>query len=134
MRKISKIIVHCSATTAGVDFRAKDIDRWHKERGFRCIGYHYVVDLDGTIEIGRPESAMGAHCRGHNKGSIGVCYIGGINAACEPCDTRTDAQKEALRFLIGRLRERYPKARVYGHHDLNHFKDCPCFDAMTEYN
>ena len=78
MRNIKYIIVHCSATAEGKDFKEKDIDKWHRQRGFTCIGYHYVVDLDGKIEVGRPESQIGAHCKGYNSVSIGVCYVGGV--------------------------------------------------------
>lgn len=77
MRKINEIIVHCAATAEGKNFKAADIDRWHKQRGWDGIGYHHVVDLDGTIEPGRPESKQGAHCLGHNANSIGVVYVGG---------------------------------------------------------
>ncbi|MDD7726846.1 MAG: N-acetylmuramoyl-L-alanine amidase, partial [Bacteroidales bacterium] len=107
MRKINEIIIHCSDTPAGEDFSAADIDRWHKERGWSCIGYHYVVRLDGTIEKGRDLSRAGAHCAGHNANSIGVCYIGGRSArGVAPVtyyDTRTEAQKKALRTLIADL-------------------------------
>lgn len=93
MRKINQIIVHCSATPEGKNFNANDIDRWHKERGFDCIGYHYVIDLDGTIEKGRPIEKVGAHVKGHNSNSIGVCYIGGLASDGKtPKDTRTVEQ------------------------------------------
>ena len=81
MRQINYIIIHCSATKAGRDFHAKDIDKWHRERGFDEIGYNAVVDLDGTVEPGRSESKPGAHCKGHNSDSIGICYIGEIGRA-----------------------------------------------------
>ena len=94
MRKINEIIVHCAATPEGKNFKAADIDRWHRERKMKCIGYHYVVDLDGTVEPGRPESEIGAHCLGHNQYSIGVCYVGGLAAYGKtPKDTRTPTQK-----------------------------------------
>ena len=80
MRKISEIIVHCSATSEMRDFGAKDIDLWHKAQGWDCIGYHYVVRIDGTIEEGRPVERIGAHCKGHNAYSIGVCYVGGLSS------------------------------------------------------
>ena len=131
-RQIDKIIVHCSATKAGKAFNAADITRWHKERGFVTIGYHYVVLLDGTIETGRPESQIGAHCKGHNARSIGVCYIGGLDSNGNPCDTRTPAQRRAMRQLIDSLRTRYPSAKVIGHNRQS-AKACPCFDAESEY-
>lgn len=133
MRKINEIIVHCSATAEGKDFGAADIDRWHKAQGWDCIGYHYVVKLDGTIQEGRPLERMGAHCKGHNGNSIGVCYIGGLTSdGKEPKDTRTAAQKAALISLIRRLKSNYPGAKVYGHRDFAR-KACPCFEAKSEY-
>lgn len=133
MRKITEIIVHCSDTPAGRDDRAADIKRWHtKERGWSDIGYHYVIDLDGTIEPGRPIETAGAHCTGHNANSIGICYVGGCDEKMKPKDTRTDAQKASLVLLLKYLRSRYPQARIYGHRDFSD-KACPCFDAKKEY-
>lgn len=133
MRKINEIIVHCAATPEGKNFKAADIDRWHRERKMKCIGYHYVVDLDGTVEPGRPESEIGAHCLGHNQYSIGVCYVGGLAAdGRTPKDTRTAAQKEALLALLKKLRAKYPKASIHGHRDFA-AKACPSFDATREY-
>lgn len=133
MRKINEIIVHCAATPEGKNFKATDIDRWHRERKMKCIGYHYVVDLDGTVEPGRPESEIGAHCLGHNQYSIGVCYVGGLAADGKtPKDTRTVAQKEALLALLKKLRAKYPEASIHGHRDFA-AKACPSFDATTEY-
>lgn len=134
MRKINEIIVHCSATAEFRDFGAADIDRWHRAQGWDCIGYHYVVKIDGTVQEGRPLERMGAHCKGHNANSIGVCYIGGLTAdGKEPKDTRTTAQKAALISLIRRLKSNYPGAKVYGHRDFAR-KACPCFEAKSEYS
>ncbi|MCH5347505.1 MAG: N-acetylmuramoyl-L-alanine amidase, partial [Muribaculaceae bacterium] len=80
MRKISKIIVHCSATPAGREVSVAEIDRWHRARGFNEIGYHYVIGLDGQVHRGRAVEKVGAHCSGQNAESIGVCYIGGVMA------------------------------------------------------
>ena len=80
MRAIEELVVHCSATPAGKPFRAADIDRWHREQGWNGIGYHYVITLDGSIEPGRDLEEAGAHVAGHNRNSIGICYIGGMNA------------------------------------------------------
>lgn len=133
MRKIKEIIVHCSATAEGKDFCAKDIDLWHKAQGWDCIGYHYVVKLDGTVESGRPVEKVGAHCKGHNAYSIGVCYIGGVAADGKtPKDTRTPQQKAALQLLVDNLKRVYPGSKVYGHCDFAS-KACPCFDAKEEY-
>lgn len=133
MRKVKEIIIHCADTPEGRDDKAADIKRWHLARGFNDIGYHYVVDLDGTIEPGRDIANQGAHTTGHNAESIGICYIGGADAETrEPKDTRTEAQKESLRLLLKYLRAKYPEAKIYGHRDFA-AKACPSFDAKEEY-
>lgn len=132
MKPITEIIIHCSATREGADYHASDIDRWHKQRGFKRIGYHYVIDLDGTIEGGRPENEIGAHCTGHNGNSIGVCYVGGLSADGKPKDTRTDAQKRSLQQLLRMLVKKYPQATIHSHRDFAN-KACPSFDATKEY-
>lgn len=129
MRKINKIIIHCSATAAGRDFSAADIDRCHRARGFNSIGYHYVIRLDGTVETGRPLALTGAHCKGHNSDSIGICYIGGLASDGKtPCDTRTPLQRDALRRLTAALVRQFPGITIHGH---NRFaaKACPCFSV-----
>ena len=131
MRPITEIIVHCSDTRAGMNFTADDIKRWHREKGYRTIGYHYVVDLDGMVEVGRPVEQIGAHCKYHNTHSIGVCYIGGQDAQGRHVDTRTDEQKRAMRTLLSSLVRKY-HAPIYGHRDFRP-RDCPCFDARSEY-
>lgn len=128
MRKIDKIIIHCSATPAGQYVDAMNIDRWHRERGFKYIGYHYVVLLDGHVEKGRRDCEPGAHCKGQNAHSIGVCYIGGLDENMQPADTRTKAQRVALRELVERLQRLYPGATVHGHREFAR-KACPCFDV-----
>lgn len=132
-RRITHIIVHCSATPEGRDIGAAEIDREHRRRGFARIGYHWIVRIDGTIEAGREEAAIGAHCRGLNTCSIGVCYVGGLDRHGKPRDTRTPAQRTALRTLLAELRQRYPEARIFGHRDFA-AKACPCFDATNEYS
>lgn len=133
MRKINAIIVHCAATPEGKDFTVQQIDGWHRQRGFRCIGYHYVIYRDGSVHRGRPESQVGAHCTGHNSNSIGVCYIGGCAADGKtPKDTRTDAQKAALLKLLRELKAKHPVAAIHGHRDFAN-KACPSFDATKEY-
>lgn len=147
MRKINLIVVHCSATPEGKDFTVNDIDRWHRARGFKKIGYHYVVYRDGTVHPGRSENEVGAHVSGYNNNSIGVCYIGGLTADGKKAkDTRTTAQKSGLLNLLIKLQKKYPDAKIVGHRDLspdlNHdgkiepnewVKECPSFDAKTEY-
>lgn len=127
MRRIEKIIVHCSATPENKDFTVADIDRWHKARGFRCIGYHYVIYRDGSVHQGRPIQEIGAHCSGQNARSIGVCYIGGVGADGKtPKDTRTPQQRKALRELVDSLLKEYPGATIHGHYEFAN-KACPSF-------
>jgi len=147
MKTIDTIIIHCSATREGKDFRAADIERWHREQGFAMIGYNFVVDLDGTVEVGRPLSMTGAHCKGWNDRSIGICYVGGLDENGKPKDTRTLAQKKALAETVQNLMEVYPTiVRVIGHRDTSPdlngdgkitpnewIKACPCFDVQAEF-
>ncbi|MGM9675421.1 MAG: N-acetylmuramoyl-L-alanine amidase [Bacteroidaceae bacterium] len=131
-RTITLIIVHCSATREGQNPTVADIDSWHRQRGWKCIGYHYVVYRDGSVHPGRPEAMKGAHCKNHNAHSLGICYIGGLDADGRAKDTRTQAQKEALLRLLRELRQRHPRALIVGHNVLAR-KECPCFDAAGEY-
>lgn len=133
MRKINKIIIHCTATPEGRDVSIDEVRRWHvEERGWRDVGYHFLVRLDGTVEEGRPIEMTGAHTRSHNWDSIGIAYAGGMSKdMTEPKDTRTDAQKDALVDLICQLHDCYG-GTVYGHRDFSE-KACPSFDAKTEY-
>lgn len=150
---IDAIVIHCSATRAGQDVRASDIDKWHKERGFKMIGYHFVIDLDGTVEIGRPLTMDGAHCntagtsgKSYNKHSIGICIVGGLDENGNPADTRTDAQKLSCANLIAQLEMEYNIVDVLGHRDASPdlngdgqitknewIKMCPCFDVRSEF-
>jgi len=132
MRKINEIFVHCSATPEGKDYTVNQIREWHLQRGWSDIGYHYVVYRDGTVHKGRPVEQAGAHARGHNRHSIGVCYIGGVDGIGTPKDTRTDEQKESLENLLYDLVEQYPGAKIRGHREVS-AKACPSFDAATEY-
>lgn len=132
MRKITKLIIHCSATPEGRDYTVADIDRWHRARGFKGIGYHYVIYRDGSVHPGRVVEVIGAHCTGQNANSIGICYIGGLTADGKTAkDTRTPAQKEALRNLVAELKAKYPGVTVHGHREFAN-KACPCFDVKTQ--
>ena len=133
MRSINFIVIHCSAVRPGQQSSAADIDRWHRSRGWKGIGYHYVVRRNGIVETGRPIEEVGAHVKGHNKYSIGICYEGGLDAAGRPADTRTPEQRKALRELVEKLHTSFPKALIVGHHDLDPMKACPCFDAVREF-
>lgn len=138
MKKIKEIILHCSATPEGKDFKASDIDRWHKAIGWKCIGYNYVIDLDGKIEDGRPLEMTGAHTIGHNKNSIGICYIGGCDLKNKAKDTRTVEQKQSLYLLVYQLLNLYGLS-IKDVHCHNEFaaKACPSFKIeqfRQEYN
>lgn len=138
------LVVHCSATKANQPFNAASIRQMHLARGWKDIGYHYVILLDGTVEKGRrPESSVGSHVAGFNNTTLGICYVGGLDASTgKPRDTRTPAQIIAMTALLKSLLTRYPKAVILGHRDLSPDKDndgvveanewlkaCPCFDA-----
>lgn len=160
-RFIDEIIIHCSATKEGVNYSVDKIDAVHKARKFsaysdengktRYIGYHYIILLDGTIVKCRPESKIGCHASGHNTRSIGVCYIGGLDARDTDGkmikDTRTPQQKASFIKVIKDIKKRYGTiTRVIGHRDTSpdlngngiiepyeFIKGCPCFDAEKEY-
>lgn len=130
MRKINKIIIHCSDTPEDMDFTVADIDAWHRDRGFSSIGYHFVIYRDGSVHTGRPLEQVGAHCFGQNANSVGICYIGGRAAkGVKPVDSRTPAQRSALRRLVADLRRQFPAATVHGHNEFAN-KACPCFDVQ----
>lgn len=133
MREIREIIIHCTDTPAGTDYPLSVIEGWHKKRGFRSIGYHYLIHPDGSVEPARPIERAGAHCFGHNDHSIGIAYIGGKNKwTGKHEDTRTIYQKNALRILVANLRDKFPAAKVYGHNEFSK-KDCPCFNVQKEF-
>ena len=157
MRRINEIIIHCADTPEGRDNTVKDITAWHKQKGYRTIGYHYVIYRDGSVHAGRPESEVGAHCKEHNAHSIGICYIGGRSSDLkEVKDTRTPEQKEALLTLLKELKAKYPNATIHGHREFTckqktlgkcpgcaerndadtckfPAKPCPSFNASREY-
>lgn len=133
MNSIDYIIIHCTATKEGLDFHVQDIDRWHREKGWNGCGYHYVIALDGTIETGRNEGVVGAHCNGHNKDSLGIVYVGGLDSEGHSKDTRTIQQRAALYHLLTNLKYKYPNAKIVGHNYFNKKKSCPCFDVKKEY-
>lgn len=132
MRKINEIIIHCSDTEQNENFKAADIDSWHRHRGFDCIGYHYVIDIDGKIELGRkfgrPDSKVGAHCKNHNAHSIGVCYIGGKRYG-KHFNTITAAQIDSLYDFLLKLCVLYELSydSIKLHYEYNKNKVCPCF-------
>ena len=133
-RKITMLIVHCSATPEGRDVKTETIKDWHVNGNhWKDIGYHYVIELDGSIHKGRDENVIGAHCSGQNANSIGICYVGGLSKDGKiPKDTRTEAQKQSLLELLKKLKAKYPNATIHGHREFA-AKACPSFDAKAEY-
>ena len=135
MRKIDKIIIHCSATKPDHNCDAEEVRGWHKRKGWSDIGYHYFIKLDGTIENGRPFEKVGAHCYGENTNSIGICYAGGLDLDGTPKDTRTEEQKKAIRLTIEVIQhiltEEGMAATVHGHNEFSN-KACPSFNVQKE--
>jgi N-acetylmuramoyl-L-alanine amidase len=131
MRELKRIILHCSATEEGKVFDVHDIRIWHKARGWSDVGYHYVINLDGTVGIGRPIARIGAHVSGHNHDSIGVCYIGGVRNG-KPSDTMNAFQYESALRLFRQLRRRYGDMTLHGHNEFAN-KACPSFDVRKKF-
>ncbi|MBE6282160.1 MAG: N-acetylmuramoyl-L-alanine amidase [Bacteroides sp.] len=145
MRRIDHIVVHCSATREGQHLPPEILDWMHRARGFSGTGYHYYIRRSGAVHNARPIAQIGAHTRGYNHHSIGICYEGGLDARGNPTDTRTPEQRAVLRLLVEQLKRKFPAARVCGHRDLSPdtdgdgvvephewLKQCPCFEVETE--
>ncbi len=142
MRKINLIVIHCSATREDRDFTEHDLDICHRRRGFKGPGYHFYIRKNGKIITTRELERVGAHARGYNAHSIGICYEGGLDKYGRAKDTRTSWQIHSLRVLILTLLRDYPGSRVCGHRDLSPdrngngeiepeewVKECPCFEV-----
>ena len=124
------IVIHCAATKPSMDIGVKDIDKWHRQRGWRKVGYHYVIKRDGEVEIGRELDEVGAHAKGFNSNSVGICLVGGLSEDGKPENNYTDEQWIALRETVNQLKLPYPEAEVLGHRDLPDVKKaCPSFDV-----
>lgn len=126
------IVVHCSASTEKMNIGAADIDKWHRGKGWKCIGYHYVIRRDGTVEEGREEATVGAHVEGWNAVSLGICMVGGVDANDVKLakNNFTKAQFDSLKQLLVDLKIRYPKAKIQGHRDFPKVaKACPSFSV-----
>jgi len=130
-RSTKYIVIHCSATRAIQDIGAKEIRSWHKAKGWRDIGYHYVIRRNGTVEKGRGVDDVGSHVQGYNAASVGICLVGGLNNdTYAPEANYTPAQWSALKTLVAAMVKKYPGAKVLGHRDFPKVaKACPCFDA-----
>lgn len=124
------IVVHAAATPPDMEVTADMVDQWHRERGFRAIGYHLFIRRDGTLEHGRKIDLWGAHVKGHNHSSVGIAMAGGIDHQGSPENNFTDAQWDALRSALRTLQAVYPRAKITGHTDFSGVhKACPCFDV-----
>ncbi|TXH52790.1 MAG: lysozyme [Desulfurellales bacterium] len=135
------IILHCSATKPTMDIGAKEIRKWHTDkppvgRGWQDIGYHFVIRRNGVVEDGRDLDGdgdifeeVGAHTVGYNANSIGICMIGGIDAAGKPESNFTAEQWKALPRLLRVIKAKFPKATIHGHNEFA-AKDCPSFDVQ----
>ena len=134
MREIKRIILHCSATPEGRDIDAATIKDWHVNgNGWSDIGYHYVIKLDGDIETGRQLDRVGAHTKCHNKDSIGICYIGGMDADMNPKDTMNEVQESAMKELIYSLRMVWDKPLTLHGHNEYASKACPSFKVSEKF-
>ena len=132
MRKINKIIIHCSATNPNMDIGSNEIKKWHTDRGWLDIGYHYVIRRNGDIENGRNISIQGAHARGYNSDSVGICLVGGIDSDGLPDSNFTRWQLDSLETLVSKLKNKYhvDDLDIIGHRDVS-IKACPCFDVQA---
>ena len=134
MRPLDKIILHCSATREGQHITVETMRQWHLKRGWKDIGYHYVIYLDGSVHEGRPLEQVGAHTSGQNTGSIGICYVGGVEKDGKtPKDTLNELQETAMVNLIKALREEYGDMTLHGHNEFA-AKACPSFKVYEKFN
>ena len=132
MKQVNRIILHCSATPEGRPHDANDIRRWHMAKGWKDVGYHWIIGIDGTIEAGRQMNKRGAHAKGHNKDSIGICYIGGMcQDSLVPKDTLTELQLTALYNVIEFVRSKFGDIPVIGHNEVSN-KACPSFNVADK--
>lgn len=132
---VEYLIVHCAATTPSMDIGVREIDRWHRQKGWMSCGYHTVIRRDGTVEQGRSLPKPGAHCLGYNHCSIGICLVGGINEKGEAEDNFTHEQFQSLRWVLDALTSEFHKAVVRGHRDMPGVnKACPSFPVMEWYH
>lgn len=132
-RSITEIIIHCTATPEGRDVSVETIRGWHKGQGWKDIGYHWVVLLDGTVKPGRPEDQIGSHVAGHNLGTMGVVYVGGVAKDGKTAkDTRTPAQRAALMETVKALVAKYPTIQKVTGHNQYAAKACPSFDVRQD--
>lgn len=128
---VKLIVVHCSATPPSMDVDIRDVDRWHRQKGWLKVGYHYFIKRSGELQEGRQLTEAGAHVKGHNHESVGICLAGGLSeVGLQPEDNFLPVQKQALKSLLAYLQKYFEKAVIGGHRDYNPHKDCPCFEVQ----
>ena len=132
MRKLTRIILHCTATPEGRHVDVDTIRSWHKKRGWSDIGYHYVIYPDGSVHAGRDVAKVGAHVVGHNADTIGVVYVGGTDAGGKAKDTMNAAQETAFVNLVKHLRDQYGPLTLHGHNEYA-AKACPSFNVKQKF-
>lgn len=145
-RKVTSIIIHCTASSAASTLTPEALDTYHRSLGWAGCGYHYYITRNGQINPMRDINKAGAHAKGFNASSIGIAYEGGLDNHARPADTRTEPQRRSLETLIRYLLLVYPRTQILGHRDLSPdlngdgiiepgewIKACPCFNASTEY-
>ena len=134
MRPIEEIIIHCTGTVPSDLTTVEAVRRYHVNTlGWKDIGYHYLIYLDGSIHQGRPIDQAGAHCKNHNQRTIGICYVGGLDLNKKPKDTRTLRQVAAIRQLVQSLKVCFPTIKKVSGHYMYDNKACPCFDVEKEF-
>ena len=132
MRKLTRIILHCTATPDGRHVDVDTIRSWHRKRGWSDIGYHYVIYLDGSVHAGRDVAKVGAHVVGHNADTIGMVYVGGTDAGGKAKDTMNAAQETAFVNLVKHLRDQYGPLTLHGHNEYA-AKACPSFNVKHKF-
>lgn len=142
MRDINEIIIHCSATAPnwmagkGVAAKMAEIDRWHKARGWKNgFGYHYLIDRDGKVAKGRPLEQIGAHVRGRNRNSVGICLVGarGASATDNFDEHFTNRQRVALKKQVDFLQKQFGAVLISGHNEYAN-KGCPGFQVKPMFS
>ena len=140
MRTISRIFIHCAYTPADMDIGVQEITKWHtdpppKGKGWADIGYHYVIRRNGVVEKGRPIEEEGAHAKGHNGDSIGICLVGGKIGVKKAGFNFTRAQMVAVEEMCAILCVQYKLTfnNIHGHNEVSN-RDCPCFDVQAYLN
>lgn len=130
-RPVNRLFIHCAATPPTMDIGAKEIRKWHKDKGWSDIGYHWVIRRNGKIEDGRPINKVGAHVKGYNTGSLAICMIGGVDIEMNPTPNFTDKQWHTLELMVRSIKAQIPHITIHGHNEFDHGKACPSFSVQN---